>query len=131
MSADMENLYSERLNRYVTAMRNGKPDRVPIRPFVAEVTAKYAGYTVQEVTQDYQKAFAAARKCAADFDWDAVVANMVYGWAGLVQGIGLKDSATPGAERPPETAFQCLEPAEDHAWMQPDEYDALSEDPTG
>ena len=69
MAKDMEQLYGERLKRYVTAMRNGKPDRIPIRPFVAEFTAKYAGYTCQEVAHDYEKAFAAARKCAADFDW--------------------------------------------------------------
>ena len=103
MSADMEQRYAQRLNRYVTAMRNGKPDRVPIRPFVAEFTAKYAGYTIQEVTQDYQKAFAAARKCAADFDWDAVVGNMVYVWSGLTQAIGLKYYAVPGVELPPDT----------------------------
>ena len=65
---------------------------------MAEFTAKYAGYTIQEVTQDYQKAFAAARKCAADFDWDAVVGNMVYGWSGLTQAIGLKYYAMPGVE---------------------------------
>ena len=59
-------------------MHNGKPDMVPIRPFVAEFTAKYAGYTCQEVAHDYELAFAAARKCAAEFDWDAVVSNMVY-----------------------------------------------------
>jgi hypothetical protein len=131
MSAATETLYAQRLKRYVTAMRNGKPDRVPIRPFVAELTAKYAGYTIQEVTQDYQKAFAAARKCAADFDWDAVVGNMVYGWAGLVQAIGLRYYASPGVELPPDTPFQYLEPPEDEAWMRPDEYDALAEDPTG
>jgi hypothetical protein len=79
-SADMEELYAGRLKRYVTAMRNGKPDKIPIRPFVAEFTAKYAGFTCQEVTHDYEKAFIAARKCAADFDWDAVVGNMVYVW---------------------------------------------------
>ena len=112
-------------------MRNGKPDRVPIRPFVAEFTAKYAGYTIQEVTQDYQKAFAAARKCAADFDWDAVVGNMVYGWSGLTQAIGLKYYATPGVDLPPDTGFQYLEPPEDQAWMRPDEYDLLFADPTG
>ena len=100
MPSDMEQLYQERLARYVTAMRNEKPDRIPIRPFVAEFTAKYAGYTLQEVTQDYQKAFAAARNCAADFDWDAVVGNMVYVWSGLVQAIGLKYYATPGVEMP-------------------------------
>jgi hypothetical protein len=67
----MEARYQSRLNRYVTAMRNGKPDMVPIRPFVAEFTGVHAGYTCQELAHDYKKALAAARKCAADFDWDA------------------------------------------------------------
>jgi len=131
MSEAMEQRYAQRLKRYVTAMRKGKPDRVPIRPFVAEFTAKYAGYTSQEVSYDYEKAFAAARKCAADFDWDAVVGNMVYGWMGLVHAVGLKYYAVPGVDIPPDTAFQYLEPPEESAWMQPEEYDALSEDPTG
>jgi len=49
---EMEQLYAERLNRYVTAMRNEKPDRVPIRPFVAEATGNHAGYTCQQMTHD-------------------------------------------------------------------------------
>ena len=98
MPSEMEQRYQQRLARYVKAMRNEKPDRVPIRPLVAEFTAKYAGYTIQEVTQDYRKACAAARKCAADFDWDAVVGNMVFVWAGLTQAIGLKYYAMPGVE---------------------------------
>ncbi|MHC4498376.1 MAG: hypothetical protein ACYS21_04585 [Planctomycetota bacterium] len=53
----MEQLYTQRLKRYVTAMRNGKPDCIPIRPFVAEFTAKYAGYTCQQVTHDFENAF--------------------------------------------------------------------------
>lgn len=130
-SAAMEQKYAARLKRYVTAMRNGKPDMVPVRPFVAEFTAKHAGYTSQDVSFDYEKAFAAARKCAADFDWDAVVGNMVYGWMGLVKAIGLRYYAVPGIEVPPESAFQYLEPPEDEAWMRPDEYDLLAKDPTG
>lgn len=131
MAKDMEQLYAERLNRYVTAMRNEKPDMIPIRPFVAEFTAKYAGYTCQEVAHDFEKAFAAARKCAADFDWDAVVGNMVYVWTGLTQAIGLKYYAVPGIDIPPETGFQYCEPSEENAFMKPDEYDQLIEDPTG
>ena len=123
MSTDMETVYAERLKRYTTAMRNEQPDRVPIRPFVAEFTAKYAGYNCQEVTQDYGKALDAARKCAADFDWDAVVGNMVYVWTGLTKAIGLKYYAVPGIEIPPDTAFQYIEPPEDNAHMRPDEYD--------
>ena len=131
MVKDMEQLYAERLKRYVAAMRNEKPDRIPIRPFVAEFAAKYAGYTCQEVTHDFEKAFAAARKCAADFDWDATVGNMVYVWTGLTQAIGLKYYGVPGIDVPPDTGFQYREPPEDKAFMKPDEYDQLIEDPTG
>ncbi len=128
---DMEQLYAERLKRYVTAMRNEKPDKIPIRPFVAEFTAKYAGYTCQEVTHDFEKAFAAARKCAADFDWDAVVGNMVYVWTGLTQAIGTKYYAVPGIDISPDIGFQYREPSEEEAFMKPDEYDQFIEDPTG
>jgi hypothetical protein len=128
---DLEQLYAQRLMRYVTAMRNGTPDRVPIRPFVAEFTAKYAGFTCQEVTHDYEKAFLAARRCAADFDWDAVVGNMVYVWTGLTEAIGLKYYGVPGLDVPPDVGFQYREPPEDEAHMKADEYDALIEDPTG
>jgi uroporphyrinogen-III decarboxylase len=131
MANKMAKLYARRLKRYVTAMRNEKPDTIPIRPFVAEFTAKYAGYTCQEVTHDFEKAFAAARKCAAEFDWDAVVANMVYVWTGLTQAIGLKYYAVPGIDLSPDVGFQYLEPSEDRAFMKPDEYDQLIEDPTG
>lgn len=131
MTCDMEQRYQARLKRYVTALRNGKPDMIPIRPFAAEFAAKYAGFTCQEVTHDYEKAFAAARKCAADFDWDAVVGNMVYVWTGLTQAIGLKYYAVPGIDVPAETGFQYREPPEGTAFMQADDYDALIEDPTG
>ncbi len=128
---DMEKLYAERMKRYVTALGNGTPDRIPIRPFVAEFTAKYAGYNCQQVAHDYNFAFEAACKCAADFDWDAVVANMVYVWTGLTEAIGTKYYAVPGIHVPAETGFQYREPSLDNAFMRPEEYDALIEDPTG
>jgi uroporphyrinogen-III decarboxylase len=127
---DKERLYQERLKRYVTAMRNDKPDCIPIRPFVAEFTAKYAGYTCQEVTHDYRKAFDAVLKCAGDFDWDAMVSNMVYVWTGLTQALGLKYYAIPGIDIPPNVAFQYLEPPEQKAFMKPEEYNLLIDDPT-
>ena len=126
----MEQLYDERLSRYLTAMRNEKPDKIPIRPFVAEFTSKYAGFTCQDVAHDFDKAFVAARKCAADFDWDAVVANMVYVWTGLTQAIGLKYYGIPGIDVPPNTGFQFREPSEENAFMKADEYDELIDDPT-
>ena len=124
-------LYAERLKRYTIAMRNEKPDRIPIRPFVAEFTAKYAGYTCQEVTHDYEHAFDAARQCAKEFGWDAVVGNMVYVWTGLSQALGLKYYAIPGIDVSSEVGFQYREPSENDAFMKADEYDAMIKDPTG
>ena len=129
--SEIEARYLSRLNRYVTAMRNGRPDMVPIRPFVAEFTGVYAGYTCQELAHDYRKAFDAACRCAADFDWDAVVPNMVYVWTGLTQAIGLKYYGIPGIDIPPDTGFQYREPPQQQAFMRADEYDQLIEDPTG
>ncbi|MCX5656112.1 MAG: hypothetical protein NTY65_15855 [Planctomycetota bacterium] len=131
MARDMEALYQQRLRRYVTAMRGGKPDRIPIRPFVAEFIATYAGYTCQEVAHDYTKAFEATCKCAADFDWDATVPNMVYVWTGLTQALGLKYYAIPGIDISKDFGFQYKEPPEDNAYMKVDEYDALIADPVG
>ncbi len=127
----MEQLYNERMKRYITAMRNEKPDMIPIRPFVAEFVAKYAGYTCQDVAHDYNKAFEAVVKCAKDFDWDAVVANMVYVWTGLAQAAGLRYYGIPGIGIPHTVGFNYIEPPEEKAFMKPDEYDELIDDPTG
>jgi hypothetical protein len=128
---DMEVLYQQRLKRYTTALRKGKPDCVPIRPFVAEFTAKYAGFTCQEVSYDYRKAFEAALRCAADFDWDATVASMVYVWTGLTHAAGLRYYGVPGIDVPANTGFQYREPPEENAFMRADEYEQLIADPTG
>ena len=127
---DKEALYQQRLKRYTIAMRNGKPDRIPIRPFAAEFAAKYAGFNCQQVTHDYVKAFEAICACARDFDWDATVANMVYVWTGLTQAIGLKYYGIPGLHIPEDTGFQYREPSEGQEFMRADEYDRLIEDPT-
>jgi uroporphyrinogen-III decarboxylase len=126
-----EQRYQERLTRYLAALRNEKPDKIPIRPFVAEFVAKYAGYTCQQVVHDYQLAFAATLTCAREFDWDAVVANMVYVWTGLTQAAGLRYYGIPGIGIPPTVGFNYIEPPEEQAFMREDEYDALIDDPTG
>lgn len=130
MSQDTEQLYLQRLNRYVTAMGNGTPDRVPVRIFAAEFAARHAGFTCQQVTHDYNFAYEATRRCAADYGWDATVGNMVYVWTGLTQALGLHYYGVPGVDVSPDTGFQYREPPEDQAFMQPDEYDHLIEDPT-
>ncbi len=130
MNDASEALYQQRLHRYVTAMRNGRPDAVPIRPFAAEFAAKVAGMNGQEVTQDYELAFEAVRCCAEQFDWDAMVPNMVYVWGVIPQLLGSRYYAIPGVGLDPGTGFQYLEPGEGEAWMPAEDYDALIADPT-
>ena len=101
-----------------------------MRPFAAEITARHAGYTCQEVTHDYRKAFEAVIRCCSDFDWDAAVPNMVYVWTGLTQAIGLRYYGVPGVDVGPDVAFQYREPSEQEAFMKREEYDEFIEDPT-
>jgi hypothetical protein len=124
-----EELYSARLARYVTAMHLGLPDCVPLRPFAAEVTARHAGFTCQEVTHDYRKAFEAIIRCCHDYDWDATVPNMVYVWTGLTQAAGLKYYGVPGIDVPADVCFQYREPADQTSFMKREEYDDLIADP--
>lgn len=130
MNPDIEKRYLERLNRFVTALRNEKPDCVPIRPFAAEFVARYAGYTCQEVTHDFTKAFDATLKTLSDFDWDAAPGSMVYVWTGLTDALGLRYYGIPGIDIPANTGFQYIEPPANMAFMREDEYDQLIDDPT-
>jgi len=129
MTPSMEEIYQQRLTRYVTAMRNGMPDKVPVRPFAAEITARHAGFTCQEVTHDYRKAFEAIIRCCTDYDWDATVPNMVYVWTGLTQTIGLRYYGVPGIDVGADVCFQYREPPEQDAFMKREEYDELIADP--
>jgi uroporphyrinogen-III decarboxylase len=126
----LEELYQARLNRYVAAMRNTIPDRVPIRPFAAEVAARSAGFTCQDVTQDYRKAFEAVIHCSKEYAWDAAVPNMVAMWAGVPQALGLNYFGVPGIDLEPDVCFQYREPAENCALLKREEYDELIADPT-
>jgi uroporphyrinogen-III decarboxylase len=131
MSTEVEQLYQARLTRYVAAMRNEKPDRIPIRPFVAEFAGKYAGYSCQEVTYDPDKALRAVRQCAKDFEWDALPANLIGPWSGLADGVGLRLYTRPGIDTSPDRTTQYVEPRdEQQAYMHADEYDAFIADPT-
>ena len=131
MSEEMEKLYNERMERYVTAMQNEKPDMIPIRVFAAEFAGKYAGYTCQEVTHDVDKALDAVIQMAKGFQWDATVVNMVYVWTGMTESYGTKYYAVPGIDLEPDIAFQYVEPAtEEETFMKADEYDRFIESPT-
>ena len=128
--SDTKERFQQRLRRFVTALNNRKPDMIPIRPFAAEFTAVHAGYTCQEVTQNYLDGFEAMIQCSKDYDWDAVPANMIYVWPCITDAASIRYYGVPGIDVPPDRGFQYIEPPLEQSFMRADEYDCLIADPT-
>ncbi|MCL2060397.1 MAG: hypothetical protein FWH01_15330 [Oscillospiraceae bacterium] len=126
-----EKLYNERLNRYVTAMRNGTPDRIPVRFFYQEAAARYCGATNQLVGCDYNAAFDVTRKMAADMGNDAVMLNAIWSNYGVAKAASWRYLAVPGVDINIESVNQFSEPDnEGDAFLRFDEYDEFTADPT-
>jgi hypothetical protein len=126
MTTDMAALYEKRLNRYLTAMDLGKPDKVPMRLMLDAFMAKYAGYTLQEVYYDPQKNIDALGKTAQDFDIDVIGAYTSIWWAALHDSIGADYYEFAGYKLEENRQFQYFE----DEYMKADEYDLFIENPT-
>ncbi len=125
-------LYEERLKRYVTANYNEKPDRIPIRLFAEEFAAQYTGHSNFEVACDMNLMFDVNRECAKGLGLDAIQANSIVNWAGMIKSLGWKGITFPGIGLPVDQVNQWSEPgSEEEAFLKSDEYDCLIEDPTG
>ena len=126
-----EELYQERLKRYVIACYNEQPDRIPLRVFSEELSSKYAGYSNFEVAINHELQFEVNRKFAVDLGCDAIQTNSIVNWAGMMKSIGWKYAKFPGIELPVNSCTQWTEPiTEGEAFMKEDEYDMLIDDPT-
>ena len=124
-------LYQERLKRYLTACYNEQPDRIPIRIFSEELSAKYAGYTNFEAALHHEIQFESNRKFAVDLGCDAIQTNSIVNWVGMMKSIGWKFAKFPGIELPLNSCTQWTEPSnEEDALMKEDEYNELVNDPT-
>ncbi len=130
MAEDLEKIYDERMERYCTAMKNRKPDKVPSRLFAAEVAGKSVGYNAQEVTHDLDKGLEAVIQMCKQVNLDATVVNMVYVWTGMTESYGTRYYKVPGIDIDEDEPFQYWEPrTEEEGFMKADEYDRFIEDP--
>ena len=128
---ETEKLYNERLKRYVTAMRRGIPDRIPIRFMYQEAAARYCGVTNQLVSCDYEKAFDVTRKMASDMGNDATMLNAIWTYYGLGKAASWRYLAVPGVDINIESVNQYFEPeGEEDTFLRLNEYDEFIEDPT-
>jgi len=126
MSDTMIKLYQERKKRYLTAMDLGKPDMVPIRIFLAEFAAKYAGCTLQELYYQMEINVDCAEKIIKEFDMDAYAGPPSVWWAGIHDAAGAKYLKFSGKELPENTQFQYVE----GEYMHVEDYDAFIDNPT-
>ena len=131
MTSDTKQKYDERLTRYVTANYNEKPDRIPLRIFAEEFSAKYCGYTNYEVAVNHELQFDINREFAKKTGIDAIQTNSVVNWFGMQKALGWEGITFPGFGIPVDSVNQWAEPSsEDGAFLKASEYDELIDDPT-
>lgn len=131
MESETQNLYQQRLTRYVTAMYNEKPDRIPLRIFAEEFAAKYCGYTNYEVAVNHELQFDINRKFAVETGIDAIQTNSVVNWFGMQKAIGWEGITFPGIGLSVNDVNQWSEPTtEEGAFLKASEYDEFADDPT-
>ena len=124
-------LYQARLERYMTAMGGGTPDRIPIRFLLQEAAAGIAGYTTQEVSCDYNLAFEATRKAGEKLGCDAVMLNAIWSTYSVGKAASWKYLHVPGVDISTSSVLQFSEPEhEEDAFLQENEYGEFTQDPT-
>lgn len=130
-SPELKTRYHDRLNRYLTAMRGGTPDRIPIRFLLQEAAAGIAGYTTQEVSLDYQLAFEATRLAGEKLGCDAVMLNAIWSTYSVGKAASWKYLHIPGVDTNLKSVLQFSEPHhEADAFLREEEYEEFIEDPT-
>lgn len=128
---ETENLYNDRMARYITAVNVGTPDRIPMRFLMQEAAARYVGYTNQQVACDYNLAFEATRKAGEKLGVDSVMLNLIWSNYGLAKSASWKYLYIPGVDVDLESVNQFGEPlTEDDLFLQATEYDEFCDDPT-
>ena len=128
---ETENLYNDRMARYITAMNVGTPDRIPMRFLMQEAAARYAGYTNQQVACDYNMAFEATRKAGEKLGVDSVMLNLIWSNYGLAKSASWKYLYIPGVDVDLDSVNQFGEPlTDDELFLQATEYDEFCDDPT-
>jgi len=131
MNLSNEDLYKQRFTRYMAALNNQKPDRVPLRIFAEEFAAKFCGYSNYEVACNHELQFDVNRKFAVETGTDAIQTNSIVNWFGMQKALGWNGITFPGIGIPVDEINQWNEPAtEEEAFLKLDEYDRLIDDPT-
>jgi hypothetical protein len=124
-SPEAEADYKARVDRLATAMRLGKPDRVPIKLMLGVWPAVYAGMTAADTMRDPVRTGAAWLAFNQEFPLDAMLSPHLSPSA-MLESLDYRLYAWAGHGVPTDVTYQYLE----GEWMLPEEYDHLIADPT-
>lgn len=124
--AEAEEAYKKRTKRIADAIQLKVPDRVPIAPLVTFFAANYVGLSPEEAMYDHDKAYAAYKKTALDFQWDTAFSHMIAFSGRWIEALDYKQLKWPGHGVPSNRTYQFVE----GEYMKADEYDSFLEDPS-
>ncbi len=126
-SPEAEQVYKERVTRFMKAFKLEEPDRVPCLLPAAFFAAYYAGTNLGKVMYDYNELRRAWLKFLNDFESDTYFGPMFVPSGRALEALDYKLYKWPGHGLSPDTlSHQCVE----GEWMKPDEYDILIKDPS-
>jgi hypothetical protein len=125
-SSQAEQDYRKRTRRISDAIQLKIPDRVPIAPLVTFFPAQYTGMTTQDVMYDPDKAYAAFKKVAMDFQWDTAMNHINTLSGTMLEALDYKQLKWPGHGVAANRTYQFVE----GEYMMANEYDAFLDDPS-
>jgi uroporphyrinogen-III decarboxylase len=147
MTKDVRQLAEERLARLETAINLQEPDRVPVWGIAGDIVPKYSGITQYEMYYESEKTVKAVAKFIKDFPFDMSMASLaaldgrvlavafakhmdISPAIAFITGpihdiLGDKYTKFPGREIDENVTPQFI----GGTFMEPEEYDALIEDP--
>jgi uroporphyrinogen-III decarboxylase len=126
-SSEAEELYKERVTRFIKAIKLEEPDRVPVMLPAGNIPAYLAGGNLKTVMYDYDKLRDAWRKFFREFDMDTFMGPGLVLPGKVLEAIDYKLEKWPGHGLPDgiET-YQFVETE----YIKADEYDKLIKDPS-
>ncbi|GAB6062764.1 uroporphyrinogen decarboxylase family protein [Deferrisoma palaeochoriense] len=125
-SAEAREAYRERASRIRAAVELGKPERVPVCPFVGLYPARHGGATMREAMYEYEKLGQAQRRFYEDFDVDAYLSAASYTPGRVLEILDYRLYEWPGHGVGEDQCYQTVE----GEYLKAEEYDLLLQDPT-
>ncbi|MGI6225875.1 MAG: uroporphyrinogen decarboxylase family protein [Peptococcales bacterium] len=124
--SDMAKLYQERLDRYMTVLDCGKPDRVPVCLGIGDWVVKYTGRNFQEIYYNIENTNQIVSQWLPELDVDIFGGGPILWWPPIYDAVGSTFYTFPGIGLDENSTFQYIE----EEYMKAEDYDDFIANPT-